>query len=114
MSAARKTHLERQKVAAGVKLAARLEELKNRGVTGKAAQREAMVRKLKAAIRKANYQLAVMAAYEKRAADKAQAKKEKSAAKSPRAESTDNGKKAAPKPKKTKQSAPAAPDTSEK
>jgi hypothetical protein len=114
MGNARRSHLERQKVAAGAKLAARLEELKARGVTGKTAQREAVVRKLQAAIRKANYQLAVITAHERRAADKAQVKKTKAAARASRPKASDDGQKAAPRPKKPKQSAPAAADASGK
>ena len=75
-----KTHLETQKTAAEGKLAARLALLKDKGLDEGAIGRGAMVRKLKADVRKANQRLARIAALEKFNADKAQAKAEKLAA----------------------------------
>ena len=75
-----KTHLETQKKAAEGKLATRLSLLKDKGLDEGAIGRGAMVRKLKADVRKTNRRLARIAALEKFKADKAQAKVEKLAA----------------------------------
>jgi len=106
----RKQHLEKQKQLAGAKLAARLEELKDKGLADKVVQREAVVRKLKAAVHKANYRLAAVAANEKQTADKLQAKQEKAAAKTAPAKPAVKGEKPAPKAKKPKKAAPADSD----
>ena len=75
-----KIHLEAQKTAAEKKLAARVALLEQRGVDAGAVKRDAGVREGKAAVRKANYRLATIAAKEQRNADRARAKAEKAAA----------------------------------
>jgi hypothetical protein len=75
-----KIHLENQKKLAHGKLAARTTFLKEKGLDGAVIQRDALIRKMKAEIRKANYRLACIAAQEKLNADKAQAKAKKLAA----------------------------------
>ena len=75
----RKIHLESQNKAAEDKLAARLAYLKEKGLEGAAIQRDTLIRKIRAQIRKVNYRLACIAAQEKLNAEKAQIKAEKSA-----------------------------------
>jgi outer membrane biosynthesis protein TonB len=72
-----KIHLENQKNAAEGRLAVRLDFLKEKGSEGVAIQRDPVIRKIKAEIRKANYRLASIAAQEKLNAEKAQVKAEK-------------------------------------
>ena len=76
-----KGHLESQKKAAGDKLALRISSLKEKGLDAAAIQRDSVVKKMKADIRKANYRLACIAAQEKLNADKVQARADKLAAK---------------------------------
>jgi hypothetical protein len=76
-----KIHVENQKRAAEGRLSDRLTFLQEKGLTATTIQREASIRKLKAAIRKANYRLARIAAQEKLNADKVQTKAKKLAAK---------------------------------
>ncbi len=75
-----KIHLEAQKTAAEKELAARVALLEQRGVDADAVKRDARVRQGKAAVRKANYRLATIAAKEQHNADRARAKAEKAAA----------------------------------
>ena len=75
-----KTHLENQNKLAHGKLAARTAFLKEKGLDGAVIQRDALIKKMKAEIRKANYRLACIATQEKLNADKAQAKAKKLAA----------------------------------
>ena len=72
-----KIHLENQKNAAEDRLAARLDFLKEKGLEGAVIQREPVIRKIRADIRKANYRLASIAAQEKLNAEKSQIKAEK-------------------------------------
>jgi hypothetical protein len=73
-----KVHLENQKNAAQIRLAARLDVLKEKGLEGAVIKRDTAIRKIKADIRKANHRLASIAAQEKLNAEKAQIKAEKS------------------------------------
>ncbi len=75
-----KVFLEGQKKAAEGKLAARLALLKQEGLDEAEIRRAALVRKMKAEIRKVNSRLARIAAIEKFNADKIQAKADKLAA----------------------------------
>jgi hypothetical protein len=72
-----KIHLENQKNAAEVRLAVRLDFLKEKGSESVAIQRDPVIRKIRAEIRKANYRLASIAAQEKLNAEKVQIKAEK-------------------------------------
>ena len=72
-----KIHLKNQKNAAEDRLAARLDIRKEKGLEGAAIQRDPVIRKIRADIRKANYRLASIAAQEKLNAEKAQIKAEK-------------------------------------
>ena len=60
-----KIHVENQKKTAHGKLAARLGFLNEKGLGGGTIQRDSMMRKFKAEVRKANYRLACIAAQEK-------------------------------------------------
>jgi hypothetical protein len=73
-----KIHLENQKTAAENRLAARLDFLKEKGLESIAIQRDPVIRKIRADVRKANHRLASIAALEKLNAEKAQIKAEKS------------------------------------
>lgn len=100
-----KIHVENQKTAAESRLLARQVLLRENGLDPKTIQREALIRKLKAEIRKANYRLARIAAQEKLNADKARTKAEKlagqkSVSKKPPAQTGADA--AAEKPKKEK------------
>ena len=75
MSLKAKIYVEDQKKTAHGKLAARLAFLNEKGLGGGAVQRDSMIRKLKAEIRKANYRLACIAAQEKLNAERLAAKK---------------------------------------
>lgn len=102
-----KTHVENQKKSAVEKLAARQAILKEKGLDDVAVQRDAMYRKIKADIRKANVRLSAIAAQEKLNLERAKSKAEKKAApKSTSKKATSAGKKAAEgttkKPKKEK------------
>ena len=70
-----KIHVENQKKTAHGKLAARLAFLNEKGLDGGVIQRDSMMRKLRAEIRKANYRLACIAAQEKLNAERLAAKK---------------------------------------
>ena len=70
-----KIHVENQKKTAHGKLAARLAFLNEKGLGGGAIQRDSMMRKLKAEIRKADYRLACIAAQEKLNSERLAAKK---------------------------------------
>ena len=72
-----KIHVENQKNAAEGRLAVRLDSLKENGVEGVAIQRDPVIRKIRAEIRKADYRLASIAAQEKLNAEKVQIKAEK-------------------------------------
>ena len=69
-----KIHVENQKKTAHGKVAARLAFLNEKGLGGGAIQRDSMMRKLKAEIRKADYRLACIAAQEKLNAERLAAK----------------------------------------
>jgi hypothetical protein len=85
MSLKRKIYAENQKKVVEGKIAVRRGFLKEKGLDSAVIQRDVLIRKMKAEIRKANYRLASIAAQEKLNADKAQVKAEKLAAgKSPR------------------------------
>lgn len=108
-----KIFLENQSKAAETRLAAQLAFLKEKGLEGAAVQRDPLIRKRKAEIRKAKYRLACIAAQEKLNAQKAQTKEDKSAQKKsgrekPPAEAAKvpSGKKA--KKEKVKEASPAA------
>jgi hypothetical protein len=70
-----KIHVEDQKKTAQGKLAARLAFLNEKGLGGGEIQRDSMMRKLRAEIRKANYRLACIAAQEKLNEERLTAKK---------------------------------------
>jgi hypothetical protein len=70
-----KVHVENQKKTVHGKLAARLTFLNEKGLGGGAIQRDSMMRKLRAEIRKANYRLACIAAQEKLNEERLAAKK---------------------------------------
>ena len=102
-----KKYVESHKKAAQEKLAARRAVLKEKGLDDTAVLRDAMFRKIKADIRKANARLTAIAAQEKLNADNAKAKAEKQAppqvereeSKSPKKKAADSG---AKKPKEAK------------
>ena len=75
MSLKAKIYVENQKKTAHGKLAARLAFLNEKDLDGGAIQRDSMIRKLRAEIRKANYRLACIAAQEKLNAERLAAKK---------------------------------------
>jgi len=75
MSLKAKIYVKNQKETAHGKLAARLSLLNEKGLGGGAIQRDSMIRKLRAEIRKANYRLACIAAQEKLNAERLVAKK---------------------------------------
>jgi len=75
MSLKAKIHVENQKKTGHGKLAARLAFLNEKRLDGAAIQRDSMIRKLRAEIRKANYRLACIAAQEKLNAERLAAKK---------------------------------------
>ena len=105
MSLKAKGYLESQKKVTGDKLAARKSFLKEKGLDDAAIQRDSLIKKMKAGIRKANYRLASIAAQEKLNADKAQIKAEKLAGKKNAPDKTP-AKAAKEAPKKKKQKAP--------
>jgi hypothetical protein len=70
-----KIYLEDHKKTAYGKLAARLAFLNEKGLDGGAIQRDSMIRKFKAELRKTNYRLARIAAHEKLSAERVAAKK---------------------------------------
>ena len=70
-----KIHVENQKKSAHGKLEDRLAFLNEKGLGGGAIQRDSMMRKLRAEIRKANYRLACIAAQEKLNSERLAAKK---------------------------------------
>ncbi len=70
-----KIYVENHKKTAHGKLAARLAFLNEKGLGGGAIQRDSMIRKLRAELRKANYRLACIAAQEKLNAERLAAKK---------------------------------------
>ena len=72
-----KIYLESQKKLAHDKLTARMAFLKEKGLNSAVIQRDTLIKKMKAEIRKANYRLACIATQEKLNADKAQAKAKK-------------------------------------
>ena len=74
MSLKAKIYVENQKKTGHGKLAARLAFLNEKCLDGAAIQRDSMVRKLRAEIRKANYRLACIAAQEKVNAERLAAK----------------------------------------
>jgi hypothetical protein len=104
----RKIHLENRNKAAEDKLAARLAFLKEKGLESAAIQRDTVIRKIRAQIRKVNYRLACIAAQEKLNAEKAQIKaeklaKEKSTREMPTAETPKGVSKKKGKKEKTKE-----------
>ena len=76
-----KRYLEDWKKTTSDKLASRISTLKEKGLENAAIQRDTVIKKMKADIRKANSRLTAIAAQEKLNADKAQAKADKLAAK---------------------------------
>jgi hypothetical protein len=100
-----KSFVENNKRTIQQKLISRSEILKERGLDPTAIGKDVVVRKLRADIRKANYRLACIATAETLVAQKANAKKAKSAAESKKAEPSKTGAKkktAAETPKKKK------------
>ena len=73
--------MENQKKAVEERLATRVAFLKEKGLDETAVGKDAVIRKIKADIRKAHYRLSCIAAQEKLNTDKALAKEKKSAAK---------------------------------
>ena len=80
MNLKQKIYAENQKKVVEGKIAVRRALLKEKGLDSAAIQRDVVIRKMRAEIRKANYRLASIAAQEKLSADNAQAKAEKLAA----------------------------------
>jgi hypothetical protein len=80
MNLKQKIYAENQKKVVEGKIAVRRALLKEKGLDRAVIQRDVVIRKLRAEIRKANYRLASIAAQEKLNAEKAQAKSEKLAA----------------------------------
>jgi len=80
MSLKAKTILENQKAEIAGRLAARRAVLNEKGLAAADIQRDSIIRKLKASIRKADYRLGCIAAQEKLNAAKAEAKQKKRAA----------------------------------
>lgn len=76
-----KEYLESQKKVTGDKLASRMSSLKENGLDKTGIQRDSVIKKMKADIRKLNYRLGCIAAQEKLNADKVRTKAEKLAAK---------------------------------
>jgi len=76
-----KIYLENRNKVVDARISARLAFLKEKGLDDVAIQRDTLIRKMKAEIRKANYRLASISAQEKLNAEKIQAKAEKAAAK---------------------------------
>ena len=77
MSLKRKIYVENQKKVVEGKIAVRRAFLKEKGLDSAVIQKDVLIKKMKAEIRKANYRLASIAAQEKLNADKAKAKAEK-------------------------------------
>jgi hypothetical protein len=75
-----KIYVENQKKTAEEKLATRLAVLNEKGLDKAAVQRDAVFKKIRADIRKANYRLAAIAAQQKLNAERAKAKADKLAA----------------------------------
>ncbi len=80
MNLKQKIYAENQKKVVEGKIAVRRALLKEKGLDSAVIQRDVVIRKMRAEIRKANYRLASIAAQEKLNAKKAQAKAEKLAA----------------------------------
>lgn len=74
MSLKAKAHLENQKKAVEERLATRVAFLKEKGLDETAVGKDAVIRKIKADIRKAHYRLSCIAAQEKLNTDKTLAK----------------------------------------
>ena len=107
-----KIYLENQKKTADDKFAARLVFLKEKGLEDTAIQRDTLIRKIRAQIRKANYRLASIAAQKELNAEKARTKaeklaKEKSTGEMPPAETNKNVSKKKGKKEKKKEPSPA-------
>lgn len=75
-----KSYVENQKKTAEEKLATRLAVLNEKGLDNAAVQRDAVFKKIRADIRKANYRLAAIAAQQKLNAERAKTKADKLAA----------------------------------
>lgn len=75
-----KIHVEHQKKTAQEKLTARQAILNEKGLDEAAVHRDAVFKKIKADIRKANFRLTAIAAQEAQNAERAKAKAEKKAA----------------------------------
>ena len=80
MNLKQKIYAENQKKVVEGKIAGRRALLKEKGLDSAVIQRDVVIRKMRAEIRKANFRLASIAAQEKLNAEKAQAKAEKLAA----------------------------------
>jgi hypothetical protein len=76
-----KMHVDNQRKAAENKLKIRMAFLKEKGLDVAVIQQDALVRKIRAQVRKANFRMSCIAAQEKLNAEKAHAKAEKSALK---------------------------------
>jgi hypothetical protein len=88
MKLKQKIYAENRKELVEGKIAVRRAFLKEKGLDSAVIKKDALIRKMKARIRQANYQLASIAAQEKLNADRAQAKAEKLAAKKSAREGT--------------------------
>jgi hypothetical protein len=80
MNLKQKIYAENQKKVVEGKIAVRQALLKEKGLNNAVIQRDVVIRKLRAEIRKANFRLATIAAQEKLNAKKAKVKAEKLAA----------------------------------
>jgi hypothetical protein len=81
MKLKQKIYVENKKELVEGKIAVRWAFLKEKGLDGTVIKKDVLIRKMKAQIRQANYQLANIAAQEKLNADRAKAKAKKLAAK---------------------------------
>jgi len=80
MNLKQKIYAENQKKVVEGKIAVRLAFLKEKGLDSAVIQKDVLIRKMRAEIRKANYRLASITAQEKLNSEKVQAKAEKLAA----------------------------------
>lgn len=104
-----KGYMKDWKKTTGDKLASRIAALKEKGLDDAGIQRDTLIKKLKADIRKANYRLAAIAAQEKLNADKVQVKADKLAAKDQPPAKPAKGAKDAPAKKEKKEKKKASP-----
>lgn len=103
-----KVYVENQKRQVEANLAARLEFLKGKGLEEKSIERDALLRKIRAQVRKSGFRLASIAAQERLNQERAQAKLDKLAAEQAAKEQPEE------KPAKKAQAAPEKAEKKEK